>query len=99
MFLRLRRRSFGISEPAVTRDHAIELAREECERAGSLWKEPVRSVERLDHYVFGTAMHQDGGNVCTHVDAQTGKARIAGVVPMYSSHCLAQLRGDAYNIA
>jgi hypothetical protein len=81
MFLRLRRRLWGIPEPAISREQAIALAREECERAGYPWEEPIRFVEHPRYYGIVTPIHRSGGNVCIHVDAQTGEARVVGVVP------------------
>jgi hypothetical protein len=80
MFLRLRRRLWGIPEPAISREQAIALAREECGRAGYPWEEPIRTVEHPRYYGIVTRIGWKGGNVCIHVDTQTGEAHIAGIV-------------------
>jgi hypothetical protein len=65
----------------ITRAQATELARQECERRGLSFVEPVRVIGGPLRYSVWTRSNSRGGNVIVSVHRWNGKTEIVAVTP------------------
>jgi hypothetical protein len=65
----------------ITPDEAKELAREQCERHGLSFEEPVRVFREGRHFVVWTKSGWRGGNAIVRVDRRTGKVGVPSFTP------------------
>ena len=59
-------------EAEIRQDDAVKLAREECERRGLAWKEPILVKHSQHHYVIRTNTNRIGGNLTIRIDDSSG---------------------------
>jgi hypothetical protein len=65
----------------ITRTEATELARQECERRGLRFVEPVRVIGGPLRYSVWTRADSRGGNIIVSVHRWSAKAEVVGVTP------------------
>ena len=65
----------------ISRDDALQIATEECDRRGWPWREPVAAHWRITHWLVVTHVGWQGGNVRIKVGKRDGKVRSAGYIP------------------
>lgn len=65
----------------ITRIQATELARQECERSGLSFVEPVRVIGGPLRYSVWTRANSRGGNIIVSVHRWSGKTEIVAVTP------------------
>lgn len=70
--IRLLRRLRIVPPAPISREAALEIARQECGRRGWPWQEPVHVEEGLRSYVVRTNMQMRGGNCAIRISTQTG---------------------------
>jgi hypothetical protein len=62
----------------ISRDQALEIARQECERRDWPWVEPVLIKRRLLSYSGDNEPRADRGNVFMELSARSGSVLSAG---------------------
>ncbi len=63
-----------IVHPRISRERAVELAREECARREVPWREPVDVLNRLLSYtVISGVQHAKGGDAWISVSKRDGR--------------------------
>jgi len=78
MLLSIIRKLFRIGPPAITRAHALQLARQACRQRGWEWEEPVLVREGLKTWRVWTNADCAGGNVSIVIDARSGAILLIG---------------------
>lgn len=78
MMMKLLRRLFFISPPAITGADVLAIGKAECAKRGLPWKEPVHIAEGMRTFRIMTNHGYRGGNVNLVIDAQTGEIKRAG---------------------
>lgn len=69
------------SHATVTKERALELAREEASRQGWDWREPVRIRRKRRDWEVWTNAKARGGNVLIRISINDGEVTWASVTP------------------
>lgn len=73
MILRLLRAMRLIGKPAIDKEQAFRLAREECERRGWPWQEPIGISDGFRCWKIVTHVGWMDSNVWMSIDHRTGE--------------------------
>ena len=75
------RRLFNKPVPAVSRDQAILIARNECEQRSWPWLEPIKVQSKRGTWIIHTNWQARGANARIRVEQDTGAVTEAVFMP------------------
>ena len=65
----------------ITREDALQIAKEECDRRGWPWREPVAVYWRFTYWFVWTNARAMGAKAWIKVNKRNGKVCSAGYIP------------------